>query len=972
MLYQASERYRPIRGGSSCTIGHHQLLLDALPSVSVTLSQPFQRNSCDVVLRTMWPEDVAGQNLRVMVSTGDGRQRTVYTGVAQKRTASISSVERTIVGVDRLVRLSKSVKDVCSEGGILFSKTPIREALQYVLNLAGITDQEIDHITLPPGAEEVMLVGAVADICHDATENLDGIFNELLTMCGCAAYCKPQSGMVCVVPLNRTPLEIPTIRFSNTDGGYRWMKVKQELMGVEGLCNSFTAAGPEIEMGIAPSATWESDIVEEGRSEETSCEYWQTLPQVAWAAEFYGRLACRERVVYTIDVPLDYDLCVGRTIAIHAPHAGLTNALGYVTSVSHRGTTTSMTAEIGPGEEGYLQQEDQSFLADFTIWIDAELVYVNGSPVTRYIVHCAAKPDDRITNYAWTLDGTTAMEHDAHTGNETPIDLPSSPEAYEIVFLVTTIMGVSVTLTVTTAQGEVSQTQALDSPLVEVCSRILQCGGTAWAILPGLDLWRRRTREGLHCWGPKFNENGDPICLWSDGVIERTSDLLEAPIVDILGELPDVTSITTGRIFRRESPPYELAVSADTKLFMSRDNGATFTLVHTFDAVITDIEIGYDVPTYLRACAGQHTYDSHDGGESWQIISTGGAGSTTIAQASAPWGHAMVATGGASASDALRCDDTETITFDWTEIPTPPNALNAVTAMHKTVGFVVAHSSGEHYQLMSEDATSFLVTPAPTHIGGTEMLIRDGKMSGQHGNGIVYGAGDPTYKMLNQQSILPIDTEASQTIGYCDWIIAAPFVPPEVPIENAGVVYVTTTLRAWYESQTQGMLQHIGVFFNPSYWDSHKNAGDAMGASLQDIAAEDYYLRAGRMFTVIGSETSLPKIETKPYGGSREPDYYVLKLDDITRALEWQGHPTAFGRVVYIKKHTTENRYVQSEGNNIVSNANPLIWSKPPADALAMIIAAHNPTPLQLKVRSPSVSCPALHHDPNFTIYTGS
>lgn len=600
----------------------------------------------------MCPEDAAGQNLRVEIETGDGRHRVVYQGIAQKRSASISPVNRTIFSVDRLVRLSKSVKDVCSEGGILFSKTPIREALQYVLNLAGITDQEIDHITLPPEAEEVMMVGAVADICHDATDNLDNIFKELLVMCGCAAYCKPQSGMVCVVPLNRTPYEIATVRFSNTDGGYRWNQVKQELMGLEDMCTIYTCAGPEIEMGIAPSATWESDIVEEGRSEERTCEYWQTLPQVAWAAEFYGRLACRERVVYSIDVPLDYDLCVGRTIAIHAPHVGLNNALGYVTSVSHRSTTTSMTAEIGPGEEGYLQQEDQSFLADFSIWVDAELVYINGSPVTRYIVHCAAKPDDRITNYAWTLDATTAMQYDVHTDTETLIDLPSSPEAYDVVFLVTTIMGVTVTLTVTTAQGEVSQTQALDSPLVEVCSRIIQCGGEEWAILPGLDLWRRRTPEGLRCWVPKFNENGDPICLWSDGVIERTSDLLETPTIEILGALPEGTSINVGRIFRREKPPYELAVSADTNLFISRDNGANFALVHTFDAVITDIEIGYDVPTSLLACAGQHTYDSHDGGESWQVISTGVDGSTTIAQASAPWGHAMVATGGVSASDA--------------------------------------------------------------------------------------------------------------------------------------------------------------------------------------------------------------------------------------------------------------------------------------------------------------------------------
>lgn len=160
----------------------------------------------------------------------------------------------------------------------------------------------------------------------------------------------------------------------------------------------------------------------------------------------------------------------------------------------------------------------------------------------------------------------------------------------------------------------------------------------------------------------------------------------------------------------------------------------------------------------------------------------------------------------------------------------PPNELHAVTAMHQTVGFVVAYSSGEHYQMMREDATSFLVTPAPTHIGGTEMLIRDGKMSGQHGNGIVYGAGDPTYKMLNQESILPIDTEASQTIGYCDWLSVVPiFSHPdpenpqqEVPCSEAQLYWVVC-IPVW----TRNRKTHCSIPFNPAYWDSYTTAMDA-------------------------------------------------------------------------------------------------------------------------------------------------
>jgi hypothetical protein len=87
--------------------------------------------------------------------------------------------------------------------------------------------------------------------------------------------------------------------------------------------------------------------------------------------------------------------------------------------------------------------------------------------------------------------------------------------------------------------------------------------------------------------------------------------------------------------------------------------------------------------------------------------------------------------------------------------------------------YTVADPTGNLYTLTEDGAGGFVAALVDTHVGDVEQLVRDGRFGGPNGQGIVYGAGAPTLKLLNSAALYELDTMTSQAIGY-----GALYVPP--------------------------------------------------------------------------------------------------------------------------------------------------------------------------------------------------
>lgn len=850
MLYDANERVRPMKGKSHVFVNGQRYNLDDIHNLacSVALAAPYQRSTCDVPITEFLPADAGGTPLRVEIDCGDGkRRRTLYTGRAEERDYRSPPVSRTANGVDLLAQLSKSIKAACdTEEGLIFDNVPWVDAMRMVLNLAGITDKQIASIWNPNPPENPTLfnVGSVRPICHDATtENLDAVAKNLLQMVGATMYCKLGSGQVVVLPERRNPNAAATLFFSNIDNGaYRYVKCSKKFGGVEGIVSTFTCNGPEVEQGTQATSTYTVEGVK-GRAEETSCDYWQTFPQTSYMAEWYCRLYCQENVVYSLDVPFDPDITVGICIKINAPEANLENVYGYVTQVDHRPTTTSITAYIGPSQaDGY--HEGDLPLCDFATWVEAELVWVNGQKQVRYFVHCDASMCSSPTNtipadgYTWEVIGATPLTHDPATGSESMTTIPNQQQ---VVICVDKLTDVAVKLTVTDSEANTcAMEQYLDSPDVQVHIRVLQTIGDGgvrdtWSMISDLEQWYRFSRPGVNAVAiAKYNEHGPPLCLWSDRQLWQANDYLKGdPQAEYLSTLPGSGTITSAAMFTSETILKDTLIAANNELYFSRDGCMTFRLLKTFDAPITDVELGYDSSTYMKVCSGSNTWHSFSTGVEWEQAATGDPAVTAQAMANAPWGHFTVATGGTQASHALFVDDSETLQLDETTAQLPAELI-AITPMLATPGEVVGHSDGRLWSLIQNEQGVFVVETCPELTDPLHQLLRDGKLGGQRGHGIYYLAGTPTSKLLNLDGGYPIDTDGypSRRVSYCDWLLMG-----EKPFAGGGR-FVATAKRftgnghqwAQYGAEGTFLLLEDGTWEHMA--NEHHPASGAVGSNL--------------------------------------------------------------------------------------------------------------------------------------------
>jgi hypothetical protein len=756
MQTEPTKRYRKYTNLEAFVNGQ-RYPLDDLPQSSHSLTG---RSSATVPLRDLLPDNAAGTGIQTAYAI-NGIRRVAYTGLATKRAYNVAPVDRSVQATDILSKLKRSIKEGCSgTDGLLFDNTPWVTAITNVLNRAGIVESDIASIDDPSGG--IMNVGAIEAICHTPDENLDTIFADLLKMNGATAYVLPASGKVKVAAISRIPPANPSLVYSNRESNaYRWNKVSHTLEGIEGIVNRMTATGGMVEDGVQVTQTWTAVGID-GRADDISCDYWQTQSQVDWASEFYGRLKCREEQVFEVTAPVDLDVLPGMACVIDAPDNGLYRTPALITEVSTRGTEMTLTCSIGPGlTDGYATGMLPT--ADFAVMVVAERVLVNGQPETIYDVYCDASrsfdPDGSIVSYQWSVSGAN------------PLNTPAN--AAQTLIALDSLANVTVTLTVTdnaTAGNTDSLTRSLDAPENEIWTRVLStaCNSDGWRILTDQDGWKSYTRAGYSCVSvPRFNEDGPLLSLWSDGKVYQWQEYHADPVH--IGTLPG--NAGTIIALTEAAPDYAFA-SHGAVLYHSTNGGTSWDTLHTFSGTITTIETGYNDPSYIRVTVGNEVYHSFSGGLSWAVVASGASGATIQAIASSGSGHLAVLTGGSSAANAVMFD--EAYAVNWTGVTTPPTALDSATALLTEAGFIVGYSGTDKlYKLLWNDATGkFDASELPITPASPSALIRDGLMPD-----LVYGSGNPTYKVLSSALTYDLDTVQSYEIGYGALWIVRPLAP---------------------------------------------------------------------------------------------------------------------------------------------------------------------------------------------------
>lgn len=770
MLLGPSENYRRV-GRCLVYVDGQPYDVVGLPKRTVSLES---RSTSEAETRDMLTNDAGGKPLRTEIELA-GRRVQFYTGVVGKRTYRVAGVGRSAHALDVLGRLARSGKQACGDTeGIYFDQTSYPDALKTVLNRAGITDAEID-LPLPDPGNGVMAVGAVEPICFTPDDNLDMIFKRLLEMGGCTAFVLPQSGKVRVLPIERVPPETPALAYDNLNpAAYAWSSVDQTFGGVEDIVSRYTCTGGMVEDGVEVSDTWATTEVE-GKADGMTNDFWQTMPQVVWAAEFYGRLACREERLFNVEAPMDPGMLPGRSILLHAPHAGVEHTPAYVLSVSTGGDkNTSMTIQcsLGPSQLGGYSETAQP-VADFAMIVVAEYTLVGGQPQTLYEVFCDAAGSysniGEIVSWSWSVTGATPLA-----------PVLDGPQA---VVVLDTLDGVEITLTVgddQTPQTTASLTQQPGAPHVQEYVRVIStANGDTWSVLSTTTGWQRFTRAGQTCLAvPKYNDAGPLLSLWSDRGIYTTADYLETDAT-LLATLPGSGALSSACIFVNEADGDDWLVGAGVDLYRTRDGGTTWELINTFSGDVIDCELGFAANTgYLRVLVGPDTWHSYSNGAEWIIASTGAPGAVAQQMASGFGIHLMASTGSGDVAQAALHDLGEAASIDWTPLPVPPTDLAAATPGVYTVMYTVAEPTGELYTLIEQtpEARDFQAsaTAVATHSGAIAQLVRDGRFGGPGGQGIVYGAANPTLKLLNSEVLREIDDRASQRIGY-----GSLYVPPE-------------------------------------------------------------------------------------------------------------------------------------------------------------------------------------------------
>lgn len=761
MIYAPDDRHRTI-GSRRIILDGNDYPLDGIPTRSLTL-EPGQRSTCSPATDALIPKSLANRPARVDITFG-GKRTTFYHGLTTTRKYTVAqAIARETPATDILIRTERTLRDACgTDEGIIFENTPWTDGVRMLLNRAGISDSEIAriHDPNPAGSPTLLNLGSVERICHEPGETISAILGKVLEA-GCSTMrCLPASGKVEVLPITRLPNAAPNLHFSNTDSDcYRWISVTETYGGAGTIVERYTCTGAQVTGGIAATDTWVAEGIE-GTSDSTTNPYWQTVPQCQWAAEYYGKLACREERIFEVEAPLDPDVIPGMNCLITAQHAGLDAQPAFISAVRSSGTTMTLTCLLGPSSTGEAYAPPPAPICDFSLTVVAERVLIGGTPTTIYEVAVV----DHSTSPSGSIDWSNESSGWSVSG-ATPLNTPK--RAAESLMVLTSLTGVFITLTVVDDQEQTcSLTQPLDAPGVTVFWRTLHATMDGrWGVLPK-ETWVWWTPPGAEARAvSRYNETGPLMMGDSLGRIWTRSqeDLNQEPVqVASLDEA--ITDLYVGETLSNPAASSSIIAAHGTRASWTHDAWATIA-AYDFGSPVTGVAIDPYTTTHLTVLVGNAVKESYDDGRTWGDLLVGATGSTATDLAVAPW-DTCVTFSGASGDDALRFVSGAT----WSGI-TLDGQPQSVTPGVRTQTFRVATSTSRVYLFTRQEDGSYLGQEIGqvNASGNTHRIVRDGSMP------LIYGA-DATrlFKQLDDDptQVYPLaiaSGSGGRQIGYGRW-----------------------------------------------------------------------------------------------------------------------------------------------------------------------------------------------------------
>jgi hypothetical protein len=736
-----------------------------------------QRSNCTVVL-DRYVEITTGEPLSAYVVINaagvDGvtARRRFFTGFADQPVVSVAPFGFRLTLIDILGQLDKPLSS-----DLTWNDRPFTDAVTDLLTDAGIDSALIGDI-YDPGTDYNLC--PVESITLEAgAENVAKLIDELMKFASCAIWVTP-GGVIRV----SYDLDIPqetgahTYIYDDPTGDQRgiYAGYSDEAGSFESVIAGWVARGRKLSDGTTPNFTFTATGVS-GKTGSGTYRFAQSNAVCELIAKRETAKGIRAKRTLQIPCAMDADLLPATTITLDIP-----NRQGYVVATTaivrsadtSQGTMTlncslgvpDLTGtgfsdddkeKIGITDPGY--PEEPPLFVDFTLTVDTEPIDTGAGLADRLFVHVDATQSDDGTR-TWTVTGATPTPSTPVTGNTASFVLDTGDPT-------------SVTISLEVDDGvktPQSISKSLDTVDVQSLFRPLSTAtGSNGHRLLTVDGWTAHTRAGQTCTAvSKFNPNG-AWSGWDDGALYQW--LYPDPTA-LIWTHPSNTQIDV--IWIPEEEQTIVLVAAGSDLYLSTDEGASFTLLRS-NAAIADVSTPPDNADYIRICEGADVLESFDGGASWATAIAGAGGSTAEQLADAPWGNAAVFSSAGSSADALKIQQGYTV--DWNAVGAAPTSLTAITPLATEPGYIAGDASGNLYLLL-QNGVNFDATDIGTNTSGnTASLLRDGAVGGDSPfNDLCYigdvgtGTNQGTLKIINNDitTLLRIDdvSTATTAIGY--------------------------------------------------------------------------------------------------------------------------------------------------------------------------------------------------------------
>jgi hypothetical protein len=709
------------------------------------------RSSCTVELADL--VSVQGGEPAYVDVFCNGIPRRYFTGLVQRDVRSVDT--GTGVAYRYQILDITGALDSSPSSAITWSNRAFDDAVTDLLTAAGLSSSQIGPI-YDPGS--TYTIGTFEAVTIETTENIAQVMRELMEYGGTKLWVSP-GGVVRVSDATGIPVSSSEIAYVwLADSTQRGLQAAREQFGaISQIVTTWTAKGPTRSDNTTPNYTFTASGIS-GRPDGNTYRFADNDSVCQAIAE--REVARRARVDHrlSIDTMCDPDLMPGRTIDVNMTGHPSINTVGlaFVESIAANGGDMTIACRLGasrvPGS-GYADHPPP--YADFAIVsVEAELVDVAGTLEKRLIVQCDASASyvsQGTIGYSWSVSGATP-------------DPASIPAVVDPIFVLDTGSTTGVTITLSVSDGVSagsSVTKALDTPEVQVVTRVLSIAkaSNGWRILRDINTgYEDFTRAGQSCNATaKFSANGPLLSGWGDGALYTWEP--EGGDATLLWTEPAGTGITS--IYRNQETAEDIIVTAGTKLYRSQDDGATFTLLYTAAATINDVETAPG-GSYIRICTGNTVLNSYDS-TTFPAAQTGEAGSVCQQQANAGFAdgsNAACYTGTTTSAGLVVFDQGHTV--DWSGV-TAPSGITTISAALAEEAFVCGDASGNLYKLAWDGSQYVASDIGQTDATGTAAdLIRDDRL-----NELVFGSDSTwqTFKVLNSDTILPIDLQPSVQIG---------------------------------------------------------------------------------------------------------------------------------------------------------------------------------------------------------------